>query len=51
MMIHLGWLPGESLIIELLESGSILLRRPEYKDFAPVGPPRIVRDEPAAVPK
>lgn len=51
MLIHLGWLPGESIILELLESDQILLRRPELRDFAPVGPPRLVRDEPATVTK
>lgn len=39
---HLGWLPGESFILELLEDESIRVRRPTERDFAPIGPPRMI---------
>jgi len=44
-LIHLGWLPGESIVLELLEDKSIRVRRPVERDFAPIGPPRLVHDD------
>ena len=49
MLHHLEWLPGESVIIELLEDKSLRIRRPCEKDFAPVQAPRIFRDAADAV--
>ena len=51
MLINLGWLPGENLIIELLEDDSVRLRRPCAQDFAPMRPPRLVHDAVGAVAK
>lgn len=49
-LLHaLGWLPGESVIIELLEDRSIRIRRPVERDFAPIGAPRLLADDPAPV--
>lgn len=45
MLINLGWLPGESIVLELLEDRSIRIRRPCERDFAPMGAPRIIHDE------
>lgn len=41
MLVHLGWLPGEAIIIELLEDGSVRVRRPTESDFAPKRPPHL----------
>jgi len=38
----LGWLPGESVIMELLEDQSLRIRRPTARDFAPIGVPRLL---------
>jgi antitoxin component of MazEF toxin-antitoxin module len=43
VLLHrLGWLPGESVILELLEDDSVRVRRPVERDFAPLGAPRLV---------
>ena len=42
VLIHLGWLAGESVILEVLEDESIRIRRPVAADFAPIGPPRFL---------
>jgi len=47
LLQHLGWLPGESIIIELLEDQTCRLRRPVLEDFAPFGASRVL-PEPAA---
>jgi antitoxin component of MazEF toxin-antitoxin module len=49
ILVHLGWLPGEAVVIELLEDQSLRIRRPVERDFAPLGAPRMVFDMPAAV--
>lgn len=36
LLIELGWLPGESVIVELLEDGALRLRRPVPEDFLSV---------------
>ncbi len=51
MLIHLGWLPGQSVVLELLEDKTVRLRPPVERDFAPLGAPRIFFDEPASVSK
>lgn len=40
-MVHLGWLPGESVMIELLEDSTLRVRRPIPQDFAPIHAPRL----------
>lgn len=30
---HLGWKPGEFVVVELLESGELRVRRPQVSDF------------------
>lgn len=49
LLINLGWLPGEFVILELLEDGSVRLRRPQAEDLAPVRVPRLQTDSAAAV--
>ena len=49
VLIHLGWLPGEQMIIELLEDQSLRIRRPCDRDFAPLGVPRVLPDPAPAV--
>lgn len=49
MLITLGWLPGESIILELLEDQSVRLRRPTDRDFAPQGAPRMLFDSSTTV--
>ena len=46
-LIHLGWLPGETRIVEVTEDGSLLVRIPTARDFAPQAAPRIL-PEPTA---
>lgn len=48
MLIPLDWLPGESVILELQEDGSLLVRRPRAEDF--VSPQRNRKPMPAAAP-
>lgn len=49
-LLHtLGWLPGESVVIELLEDRSLRIRRPVERDFAPISTPRLLHDDPATV--
>jgi antitoxin component of MazEF toxin-antitoxin module len=38
----LGWLPGESVILEVLEDQSVRIRRPCERDFAPLGASRLL---------
>lgn len=45
ILIHLGWLAGEQMILELLEDQSIRVRRPCERDFAPISAPRMVFDD------
>lgn len=49
ILVHLGWLPGEQFIIELLEDASLRIRRPVERDFAPLGAPGLLHDQPAQV--
>ena len=46
MLFHLGWLSGEPVILELLEDHTVRIRRPVERDFAPLGAPRIIHDNP-----
>jgi len=36
ILIHLGWLAGESMIVEVLEDESVRVRRPRESDFVNV---------------
>lgn len=49
LLLHLGWLPSENVIIELLEDNSLRVRRPVERDFAPLGAPKMMADAPGAV--
>ena len=51
IMIRLGWLPGQRVIVELLEDDSIRLRLPKLEDFVQLGRGRVIYDEPAVVTK
>ena len=42
ILVTLGWLPGEAMIVEVLENSEVLVRRPRAEDFAPVSSPRLV---------
>jgi hypothetical protein len=42
MLVHLGWLAGENMIIELLDDNSVRVRRPCERDFTPMGAPRML---------
>lgn len=44
ILAHLGWLPGEAMIVEVLENHEVLIRRPRADDFAPVTTPRLIFD-------
>lgn len=49
VLIALGWLPGQAVILEVLENSTIVLRIPRDADFAPKGRPRLVMDDAPAV--
>jgi antitoxin component of MazEF toxin-antitoxin module len=50
VILHtLGWLPGESVILELLEDQTLRIRRPCERDFGPLGAPRLLPPELAPV--
>lgn len=49
LLIHLGWMPGEPMVIELLEDNSLRIRRPVAQDFAPLRMPRITLPDPSEV--
>ena len=51
VLIHLGWLPGQPVILELLEDNSLHIRLPVLADIAPIGRPRLVFGEPEKVAK
>lgn len=51
VLMHLGWLTGQAVILEVLENGTILLRIPTSEDFAPKGRPRLVFDAQPTVPR
>jgi antitoxin component of MazEF toxin-antitoxin module len=51
ILIHLGWLPGEPIIVELLEDDSLRLRRPVMQDIAPISAPRMLPAQPAPAAK
>lgn len=38
----LGWLPGESLIMEIVDDGRVELRRPNEHDFGPASASRML---------
>jgi antitoxin component of MazEF toxin-antitoxin module len=49
IMNTLGWLPGDLVVVELLEDKSLRLRPRTRDDYAPITTPRIVYDDPAKV--
>lgn len=44
ILIALGWLPGQPIIVEVLEDRSLRIRLPTEADVAPKAAPRIVLD-------
>lgn len=42
VLIWLGWLPGQTVIVEVLEDKSLRIRLPEVEDLHPQRQPRIV---------
>lgn len=42
MLCILGWLPGEHIVVELLEDKSVLLRRLNERDIMSQRNPRVV---------
>lgn len=52
MLVSIGWLPGEYVVLELLDDHSVRVRRPEERDIAPLGKPRMLAEAPStAAPK
>lgn len=51
MLIHLGWLPGEEMVVEVLEDNSIRIRRMVERDFAPIAAPRLLFEDRETVTK
>jgi len=45
ILVYLGWLPGERVVIELLEDMSLRLRLRDESDFARIRAPRLVYDD------
>lgn len=39
---HLGWLPGENFILELLDNRCVLVRRIQPGEFDPIASPRLL---------
>jgi len=46
ILVTLGWLPGESVILELLEDQTLRVRRPQESDFAPTMKPQMIYGSP-----
>lgn len=42
LLAFVGWIPGQSVILDVLEDKSILVRLPVERDFAPITPSRIL---------
>lgn len=49
VLFALGWLPGQSVVIELLENKTLLVRLPNERDFGVQASPRVFYDAPAEV--
>lgn len=50
-LFYLGWLPGQSVIVELLEDKSIRVRQPTHEDFTPKNMPALKLDTSMPAPK
>jgi antitoxin component of MazEF toxin-antitoxin module len=48
ILFYLGWLPGESIVLEVLDDKSLRVRRPCDRDFAPLGAPQMLSNDPRA---
>jgi antitoxin component of MazEF toxin-antitoxin module len=46
ILAWLRWLPGEFVILEVLEDQSVLVRRPTERDIAPIHRPTLLYDNP-----
>lgn len=49
LLIELGWLPGEAVIVEMLEDRTVHVRRPREADFAPLSQRMVVLEPPRTV--
>lgn len=47
----LGWVPGDRMVLEVLDESSILVRQMRPSDVGPPRVPRIVFDDPPVVAK
>ena len=45
LLVHLGWIPGQPVILEHLEDNTLRVRLAEAADFLPAHPPRLVFDK------
>ena len=44
VLFHLGWLPGEAMILDVLDDKSgVIVRRPNERDFGPIVAPHMFR--------
>lgn len=44
ILIHLGWLPGQELVVELTEQNTLHVRPFTASDIPPIGAPRMLYD-------
>lgn len=51
MLFELGWLPGESVILQALDDKSLLIRRPSDSDFAPKTTVRVLPEPVPVLPR
>jgi len=49
VMMALDWLPGQVVIVEVLEDRSLRVRVPTTADLSPIKPPRFMLDDAPAV--
>ena len=44
ILMHLGWLPGTEVVVELTEQGTLHIRPFTAADIPPIGAPRMLYD-------
>lgn len=49
VLFHLGWVPGQAVIVDVLEDKTLHVRLPNERDFGPILSSRVVSDAPVAV--
>jgi len=47
ILVHLGWLPGQSVVIETTTDAAVIVRRPRESDFGVNVTPQIFEPSPA----